>query len=502
MKHKTLSNLILVLGLILASAVSLVSPQAAVADGYELFIDSGQSLGSSDSMGVALGDLDGDGDLDAAVGNDHSYANKIYLNDGTGSFTDSGQSLDTSQGRFPALGDVDGDGDLDIFMPVNGAPNKVWLNNGMGTFSDSGQSLGGSAVHYSVALGDVDGDGDLDAFVTSNYGQPNKVWLNNGMGTFSDSGQSLGNSSGTIVALGDVDSDGDLDAFVANGDEGGTQPNKVWLNDGTGNFSDSGQSLGSSISAGVALGDVDGDGDLDAFVSNIGYYGGDPANKVWLNNGTGTFTDSGQSLGNSYSHKVALGDVDGDDDLDAFVTNYYGGQPNKVWLNDGMGTFTDSGQSLGSSNSVGVALGDVDGDGDLDAFIANAAGQANKVWLNTSTTALIVTIDIDPDTLNLKSKGKWVTAYIELPDGYDVADIDVGTVTLEATIPAEDHPTEIGDYDNDGVPDLMVKFDRQALIEYLDGTTGEVTLTVSGELSDGTSFEGSDTITVINPGKK
>jgi outer membrane protein assembly factor BamB len=111
-------------------------------------------------------------------------------------------------------------------------------------------------------------------------------------------------------------------------------------------------------------------------------------------------------------------------------------------------------------------------------------------------------LDLDPDTLNLKSRDKWITAYIELPDGYDVADIDVGTVTLEGTIAAEDHPTELGDYDDDGTTDLMVKFDRQALIEYLDGTIGEVALTVSGELSDGTLFEGSDTITVINPGKK
>lgn len=112
------------------------------------------------------------------------------------------------------------------------------------------------------------------------------------------------------------------------------------------------------------------------------------------------------------------------------------------------------------------------------------------------------TIDINPQTLNLKSKGRWITAYIELPDGYDVADIDVGTVTLADTISAEDHPTEVGDYDEDGITDLMVKFDRQALVEYLDGTTGEVTPTVSGELSGGTPFEGSDTITVINPGKK
>ena len=110
---------------------------------------------------------------------------------------------------------------------------------------------------------------------------------------------------------------------------------------------------------------------------------------------------------------------------------------------------------------------------------------------------LSATVDIKPDTLNPTGEGEWVTAsYIELPEGYDVADIDVSTVLLEGTIPAELEPIIIGDYDSDGVPDLMVKFDRQAVIAYLGDTTGEVTLTVSGRVA-GVPFEGSDTITVI-----
>ena len=71
--------------------------------------------------------------------------------------------------------------------------------------------------------------------------------------------------------------------------------------------------------------------------------------RVWTNDGSGTFTDSGQALGNSNSFSVALGDLDGDGDLDAMVANY--DQPNTVWTNDGSGTFTDSGQALGSSDS-------------------------------------------------------------------------------------------------------------------------------------------------------
>jgi hypothetical protein len=111
--------------------------------------------------------------------------------------------------------------------------------------------------------------------------------------------------------------------------------------------------------------------------------------------------------------------------------------------------------------------------------------------------------DIDPDTLNLKSKGNWITGYIELPEGYNVVDINASSIMLNGTIPVDPSaPKAIGDYDRDGVPDLMVKFDRtsvQSLILYRHITSGSVVLTLSGKLNDGTSFEGSDTIKVVAP---
>ena len=358
-------------------AGSLTTPKIwqfviAALNGPGKFLDSGQSLGSS--YDVALGDLDGDGNLDAFVATYHG--SRVWLNDEMGTFSDSDQSLGNSTGNGVALGDLDGDGDLDAF--VVGESNTVWLNDGAGIFTEKVQSL---AKGRGVALGDVDGDGDLDAFVASYDCGPNTVWLNDGTGFFSDSEQSLGYSVSNDVALGDVDRDGDLDAFVAN-----VYENKVWLNNGTGTFSDSGQILGGFDSRDVALGDVDGDGDLDAFVANL------CENRVWLNNGAGIFTDNGQSLGDSYSFGVALGDVDGDGDLDAFVANGFtiSQKANMVWLNDGAGIFTDNGQSLGNSFSYAVALGDIDGDGDLDAFVAD--GEINKVWLNRCTE---VTVSFD-----------------------------------------------------------------------------------------------------------
>ena len=151
------------------------------------------------------------------------------------------------------------------------------------------------------------------------------------------SNEALGNSRSNDVALGDVDGDGDLDAWVVNSSG---QPNRVWINDGLGNFADNGQALGNSDSFVVALGDLDGDGDLDAWVANLN----GQANRVWINDGLGNFADSGQALGNSNSTDVALGDLDGDGDLDAWVANLT--QPNRGWINDGLGNFADSGQAL------------------------------------------------------------------------------------------------------------------------------------------------------------
>jgi parallel beta-helix repeat protein len=110
------------------------------------------------------------------------------------------------------------------------------------------------------------------------------------------------------------------------------------------------------------------------------------------------------------------------------------------------------------------------------------------------------TIDIIPNTLNLGNKAEYVTAYIELPEGYNVNDINVSSISLNKTIPVDlSALTAIGDYDNDTIPDLMVKFDRTAVCNFIlsEGfMTCNVTLTVSGKLYDGTMFEGSDVIRV------
>lgn len=116
--------------------------------------------------------------------------------------------------------------------------------------------------------------------------------------------------------------------------------------------------------------------------------------------------------------------------------------------------------------------------------------------LTVNADMIEATVDFHPETLNRKSKGNWVTVYIELPEDYDVADIDISTILLNGIIPAEIHPTDIGDHDNDDFPDLMVKFNRSAVIDLLS-TGDDREITITGELSDGTLFEGTDEIRVI-----
>ena len=131
------------------------------------------------------------------------------------------------------------------------------------------------------------------------------------------------------------------------------------------------------------------------------------------------------------------------------------------------------------------------------------------VWFDDIkvTSASPATIGINPGTLNLKSKGNWITAYIELPEDYSVEDIDINSIILSKingnlidpplyTV----GPSEIGDYDGNDISDLMLKFDRQELIPLLE--VGDAELIVSGELVDGLMFEGTDTIRVIDKGKK
>jgi hypothetical protein len=331
---------------------------------------------------IALGDLDGDGDLDAVFSNMGFNDSRVYLNDGGGRFTPTRQLL-TQQGHGVDVGDLDADGDLDIFMTCAGygvnnvyhhRPSRVYLNDGHAHFTVSPQELGDSLLSgNNVQLYDMDTDGDLDA-VIQYYQEANGVYLNDGRGEFTRSDMTFP----TAAYWADLDNDGDVDILHREPGVGF----KTLLNDGTGHFLEYWSKRDSSLHrGGVGFGDIDADGDLDAVISFLDQ-SEHRFSTLWYNDGTGQFQDSEVRLPLTRYARMAIGDLNGDRHPDVFVNNF--GLPSAVWLNDGHGGLFDSGIRLpGEWQNTSCPLGDLDGDGDLDVCIAAFGSGPNEIWFNT-----------------------------------------------------------------------------------------------------------------------
>ena len=301
----------------------------------------------------ALGDIDGDGKLEVVVGSD-DY--KIYaLNGEDGSLL---WSYTTGSPVFssPALGDIDGDGKLEVVVGSN--DNKIYALNG-----EDGSLLWsyttGNYVYSSPALGDIDGDGKLEIVFGSN---DSTVYALNGedgslLWSYTTGYYTYSSSS---PALGDIDGDGKLEVVFSSWD------NKIYALNGEDGLLLWSYSTGSDVKSSPALGDIDGDGKLEiVFGSND--------HKIYALNGEdGSFLWS-YSTGSDVKSSPALGDIDGDGKLEVVV----GSHDNKIYTLNG-----EDGSLLWSYTTGGwvwssPALGDIDGDGKLEVVVGS---YDNKIY--------------------------------------------------------------------------------------------------------------------------
>ena len=381
------------------------------------FAEAGNVAGVDDSgigSGIAWGDYDGDGDPDLYVVN--GAANKLYRNDGSGSFTDVSAAPvnDGSDARGAGWGDVDSDGDLDLYLAnTSGATNQLFRNDGGGSFTDITVSpLDDVGYGTQVALADYDNDGDLDIYVVnqSTTAVPNRLFKNDGSGTFTEVGGTAGvddSGDGRGGAWGDYDGDGDPDLYVAN--NGGA--NKLYSNDGDGTFTDASAAPVNDANNGVgtAWGDYDNDGDLDLYLTNFTSV----ANKLFQNNGSGTFTEVGAAAGvddSGSGQGASWGDYDNDGDLDLYLAQ---GGPNRLFQNNGNGTFNEVGVSGGVADSetgTGASWADYDGDGDLDLYVTNFNSKPNLLYKNNGNSNRWLHVKLTGVANNKSAIGTLVTA--------------------------------------------------------------------------------------------
>jgi tetratricopeptide (TPR) repeat protein len=341
--------------------------------------------------------------------------------------------LPEDMGSGAAWGDYDGDGLPDLFLVNFAAPlgvsdeemaasvatDRLFRNRGDGSFEDVTRVAGVGAAHRGMGANfvDYDADGDLDLFVTA-WGH-NILWANRGDGTFRDATEEAGLRGEGFwagAAWADFDLDGDLDLYVCGyvafvPEEPGAaatrvgnaenpftinpssyppHENRFYVNRGDGRFEERAAAAGilgsNGRSLGAAWADFDADGLPDLYVAN------DVSdNALYLNSGDGTFQDvSYETLVADYrsSMGIAVGDWDGDLDLDLFMTHWVA-QENALYSNltSDLGDatarenlrFSDDADSFGLGQIAldlvgwGTAFVDLDNDGWLDLFVANGS---------------------------------------------------------------------------------------------------------------------------------
>ena len=337
-----------------------------------------------DPATIALGDLDGDGHLDAAV--TLHNANRVALFRGAGDGLAPWRELETGRRPWKVLAaDLDRDGALDLVTADQAAGTvTVHLGRGDGTFRAGVAYPAGPDPGWVVAA-DLDGDGRLDLAVSGppfdllsyTVREPSGravvgLLKGNGDGTFRQMQTLLAGASPSIMAAGDLDGDGRLDLAVATHQPRGAM---VLRGIGGGDFAIATQVAEGLFPTGLALADLDGDGHLDLLLEDLL----DRQLLAARGRGDGTFAAPVAVPLGHLPVGLAVGDVDGDGHVDAVIATFDAwdnADTAKVaaYLGRGDGTFSTAVETAGTVGLAGFpALGDFDGDGHPEVVLANLA---------------------------------------------------------------------------------------------------------------------------------
>ncbi|HRH63955.1 MAG TPA: CRTAC1 family protein [Bacteroidia bacterium] len=289
--------------------------------------------------------------------------------------------------------DVNNDDLPDLMItngPAGGQNNFLYLNDAQGGFI---AVTNDTIVHDSkpsdgATWADTDNDGDLDCFVANWYNSIGLYYTGNGNGTFvyqPGAGLTNGITYSETAAWGDYDQDGYVDLYVArSGGTVATNRNFLFHNNAGNSFTKitvGTPTTDAAVSRSVNWTDIDGDGDLDLFVTNEGSSNNNE--HMYRNDSAGQFVKltSGPLLNDGKSTmSSSWGDFDNDGDLDVFLAN--DNSTNGLFRNDGNFVFNKLSSDTVSttpSNSFSSAWADVDNDGDLDLFVTNAFAANTKL---------------------------------------------------------------------------------------------------------------------------
>lgn len=315
--------------------------------------------------------------------------------------------------------DFDNDGYIDLYVGVLNGKNKLYKNIKAKYFVDYSNYAKGVGLETdrtnSTIVGDVDNDGDLDLFIT-NETSTNRLYLNNGAGIFTEA-QGVGLESqdgGMAASFGDIDQDGDLDLYVANWSSKNKLYKNTWKETGELFFEDISHKneVGGefySKSNAVVFADIDNDADLDLLVTNR-----KTSNKFYINDGFGVFSDKTDSFFGADAHKsygAVIGDFDGDGYKDIYLSNV---GENVYYQNELGKKFIDKTAEYAANNksySTGSAIADFDNDGQLDIYMANYLEESSAILHNRNNKSAFINISITGYKNNRNAIGAKIYIY-------------------------------------------------------------------------------------------